>query len=322
MAWIESHQSLAAHRKTRRLSKELGVSKPQAIGHLHLLWWWCMDNAPDGQLSDIDHDEISEVAMWEGEPFTFMQALIASGFVDTSDDGSTVLHDWHDYAGKLIEKREKDRIRKSESRLADSPTAVVKKVSASPKSVQRTSIGQVMDSPKQYGLDVIGQSTDAPCDGAGTVPTVPTVPNQETPTEGDDRPAFWLICKTGEPCQISEAAVLNLLAKYPGTDVRNIGRRLMDYSRKHPRPEKDDPRAWFESKIAQEYEAIQAKRLALSETAAKKAEAIIPHRFWPEWRRYEDRTPDMRDMTEEQYDQLARVKQMAAERHIKQAANG
>ena len=51
MAWIESHQELANHPKTKRFKRALGISTPQAIGHLHLLWWWALDYAQDGSLA-------------------------------------------------------------------------------------------------------------------------------------------------------------------------------------------------------------------------------------------------------------------------------
>ena len=34
-----------------KLARRLGVSLPAAIGHLHLLWWWAMDYAQDGDLT-------------------------------------------------------------------------------------------------------------------------------------------------------------------------------------------------------------------------------------------------------------------------------
>jgi hypothetical protein len=45
MAWIEAHQELAHHPKIRRLARELGVPKAQAIGHLLMLWLWAVSYA-------------------------------------------------------------------------------------------------------------------------------------------------------------------------------------------------------------------------------------------------------------------------------------
>jgi hypothetical protein len=60
MAWLESHQDLRDHPKTARLRRRLGVSLPAAIGHLHLLWWWALTYADDGDLSGYDPDVIAD----------------------------------------------------------------------------------------------------------------------------------------------------------------------------------------------------------------------------------------------------------------------
>lgn len=158
MAWIESHQSLLNHRKTGRLARALNVSKVTAVGHLHAFWWWCMDNAPTGMLAGIDPEDIADGAAWEGEPKAFIDALVYAGFVD-SVPGEECVHDWMDYAGKLIEKREKDAERKRLARHSDSPAP-----SRTPQQpVHRTSTGH-------------------PADGAGTVPNR-TVPHRTEPED-------------------------------------------------------------------------------------------------------------------------------------------
>lgn len=122
MAWIESHQELARHPKTGRFARALNVSRATAIGHLHLLWWWALTFAQDGNLTKFTADEISEAAEWEGSSFTFTDALLNSGFMDDLNpdpfgEGSEhrwILHDWDDYAGRMNDKREqsKERMRR------------------------------------------------------------------------------------------------------------------------------------------------------------------------------------------------------------------
>lgn len=112
MAFIESHQSLGTHLKLRRLARVLRIHRAQAIGHLHFLWWWALDNAPTGNLSALAPAELAEVAEWTGNEEVFLSALKECGWVDA--DGS--LHDWDDYAGRLVEARVSDRLRKREER--------------------------------------------------------------------------------------------------------------------------------------------------------------------------------------------------------------
>lgn len=112
MAWLESHQDLRDHPKTARLRRRLGVSLPAAIGHLHLLWWWALTYADDGDLSGYDPDVIADAGGWDADPGLFVRALTTSGFVD--DD--LRIHDWDDYAGRLIDRRTENARRMREAR--------------------------------------------------------------------------------------------------------------------------------------------------------------------------------------------------------------
>lgn len=114
MAWIESHQSLGDHPKTRKLARLLGIPKVAVIGHLHCLWWWATDYAEDGSLQRYDDLDIAIGAEWDGDPASFLDALVTAGFLDDDEHGLRI-HDWDEYAGKLIERRKAnaERMRKT-----------------------------------------------------------------------------------------------------------------------------------------------------------------------------------------------------------------
>jgi hypothetical protein len=124
MAWIESHQELANHPKTKRLARALGISRVQVIGHLHMLWWWALDYAQDGNLNGYSNEDLADAAMWEGDPDQFVAALIGcginngAGFLEIDSDNNLLLHDWYEYAGKLIERRKANAQRMREKRAA------------------------------------------------------------------------------------------------------------------------------------------------------------------------------------------------------------
>ncbi len=105
MAWIEVHQTLPAHRKIKKLKRELKIKTPQAVGHMVMLWLWAVDNAPDGNLSDIDPNDLAEAAEWSKPGSELVRALISAGFLDEDMQ----LHDWDQYVGRLMEKRETKR---------------------------------------------------------------------------------------------------------------------------------------------------------------------------------------------------------------------
>ncbi|WP_338841816.1 DnaD domain protein [Paenibacillus glucanolyticus] len=115
MAWIESHQALAGHPKTKRCARKLGVTIPTMVGHLHMLWWWALDYAPDGDLSKFEHEDIADAMQFDGDPDLLVRMLIDARFVDQTEE-ELLIHDWFEYGGRLFDKREKNNERKKKSR--------------------------------------------------------------------------------------------------------------------------------------------------------------------------------------------------------------
>jgi len=113
MAWIKSDQSLANHPKLILLARELGITKVKALGHLHLLWYWVLEYADDGELKYLDL--LPDACEWEDDPQKFIEALIKYEFIDQIGE-RYVIHDWLDYSGAFYEKKLYNRIKKQESR--------------------------------------------------------------------------------------------------------------------------------------------------------------------------------------------------------------
>ncbi|WP_308637694.1 DnaD domain-containing protein [Paenibacillus silvisoli] len=129
MAWIELHQSLWTHKKTIILAALLDINETYAAAHLSRFWTWALDNAQDGNLTGLPDRVIAVGAGWQGDASIFAQALVRAGWLDREGD-SLLIHDWHDYAGRLVEKRaaNKERMRGARS----------KKVQERADNVQRT----------------------------------------------------------------------------------------------------------------------------------------------------------------------------------------
>jgi hypothetical protein len=142
VAWIESHQELLEHPKTKKLIRMLGISEVEAIGHLHCLWWWAMDYAQDGDLSCYDVADIADAAHWKSDPQQFVDVLCncgpggKPGFIERTDDWTLAIHDWHKYGGKLLRRRQADAERKKESERI-------------PKDIQRNSEGTPKESARR-----------------------------------------------------------------------------------------------------------------------------------------------------------------------------
>lgn len=145
MAWIELHQSLREHKKVYACSEVLGVSRLEMIGMLVSLWLWALDNAQDGTLGGVSDRTIARVCDFpEKKAGKLVDALRTTGWLDEDKERNClVIHDWYDYAGKLMERRKSDRERKERSRKpAGKPQEVPPDSGTYPPEVQRTDCGQ------------------------------------------------------------------------------------------------------------------------------------------------------------------------------------
>lgn len=114
MIWLPVHTDLPRNIKLKRFSQLLNIKQAQAVGHLVMLWLWTLEVAPKGSLQDFTDAEIAEGAGWtKRDKGVFVAALIEAGFLEYDYR----IHDWEDYAGGLLLKRETDRLRKREERL-------------------------------------------------------------------------------------------------------------------------------------------------------------------------------------------------------------
>ena len=147
MAWIEAHQGLSQHPKTKRLARMLNISVREAVGSLFMFWWWAMEYAEDGDLSDYEATDIADAVQWEGNPEEFLKAMIECGpgnkygFIEKTEDGMFI-HDWEDFSGRYFEKREKNRQRQQKFREKNS---VTRYENVSNESVTRESRGYITE---------------------------------------------------------------------------------------------------------------------------------------------------------------------------------
>jgi hypothetical protein len=112
--WLESHADLRDHPKVDLLMDLLAVTRRDAVGLLHFIWWRTLTYAPSGDLSDFTDGQIARWADWDGDPGHLISALTTAGFMDES----RTVHDWEDFAGRWIDRRQADAARKRDARKA------------------------------------------------------------------------------------------------------------------------------------------------------------------------------------------------------------
>lgn len=106
MPWIQSHSVLRNHKKVREAARELGISRVQLIGHLHLLWHSVIDLCEDGDISCWSIEDISFYAEWQKDPSLFFNAC-KDRFIDVKGRKNSVkiVHDWLEYSWTYLERK-------------------------------------------------------------------------------------------------------------------------------------------------------------------------------------------------------------------------
>ena len=119
--WIEVHDTLPDHPKVLLVADALKVPDAQVIGCLVCVWAWALTKRDDGLLGRQDTRAVERAARWPGKPGRLFAALLEAGWIDETEDGYC-LHNWEQYAGKLLaskaasaQRAEKSRARRAES---------------------------------------------------------------------------------------------------------------------------------------------------------------------------------------------------------------
>lgn len=109
MSWCAIYEDVADNPKTRRLARELNVSRHEAIGLLTCLWLWGLKNADeDGVLQNATNADIalgmkSDRLSADG----LVDGLVLAGWIDRTSDGCLQLHDWADWQAPWYAYRKK-----------------------------------------------------------------------------------------------------------------------------------------------------------------------------------------------------------------------
>jgi len=105
--WIKSHKNLRDNPKLFVLMAVMGWGRAEAIGRLHLLWWWCVDHAEDGDLRRFDDMQIAMAVELDADRGKmFSEALLKGGFLER--EPYFRMHNWWKYAGRYLQSKYKD----------------------------------------------------------------------------------------------------------------------------------------------------------------------------------------------------------------------
>ncbi|WP_300456657.1 hypothetical protein [Desulfobacula sp.] len=98
--------TLPTHPKTIKLMRKAG---DRAFYNLIRLWTFATQNRPDGNLKNMDVDDIEIAADWQGDEGAFVGYLVELRFIDQTD-GGYIIHDWvehNEYASHAEDRSKK-----------------------------------------------------------------------------------------------------------------------------------------------------------------------------------------------------------------------
>lgn len=121
--WLQLDDTLPDNPKVQKLAEMTGLPDTQVMGMLVCVWTWALSQRPDGKMSLLDWRAVERSARWEGVPRALFDAMVAVRLIDSFDTGYA-LHDWSEYTGKMLEHREKDRMRKRPGNSVEVPRKI------------------------------------------------------------------------------------------------------------------------------------------------------------------------------------------------------
>ena len=99
-------RTLKDHRKLFDAADQLEVEPPHMMGCSSRSGCGPSTTPRPASLVDITPRMISRAAQWDGDPEKLAKTLIRAGWIDEKEDGTLEIHDWYEYAGKLIDQRQ------------------------------------------------------------------------------------------------------------------------------------------------------------------------------------------------------------------------
>lgn len=106
MAWIEFHGAkIKRLKKFTDMKRELRLSTNEALGLLGSFWSEAIELSEDGDISKWSPEYLCDLTETKLSPERVWQTLVRTGWIDMTEDGFFIIHDWLDTAGRYLELR-------------------------------------------------------------------------------------------------------------------------------------------------------------------------------------------------------------------------
>ncbi|MDE2020646.1 MAG: hypothetical protein KGJ13_09950 [Patescibacteria group bacterium] len=157
--------------KFKALSRALGQPMCVTVGVLESLWIFAQIQARDGDLTPYSASEIAGWIEYPGDEEKLIDSLIKTGWLDATEDGQILIHDWHEHKPNWLKAI--DARSEQPSQLPD------KEPNKEPSAPPGTELGSIppnnlkpktQPNPKASSTGVLLGDADAPPKTAAKIP--------------------------------------------------------------------------------------------------------------------------------------------------------
>lgn len=137
MAWVEFHGAkIKRLKKFGDMRRELRWSTNEALGFLGSFWSEVIELSEDGDISKWSPQYLCDLTETKLNPERVWQTLVRTGWIDMTEDGLYLIHDWMDTAGRFLEIKYKnypDKLKQIEAKHAQKKIELFREVLDDPK---------------------------------------------------------------------------------------------------------------------------------------------------------------------------------------------
>lgn len=109
MAWVEFHGTrIKRLKKFSDMRRQLNWSANEALGFLGSFWGEVIELAEDGDISKWSPEYLCDLTGITLNPERVWETLVRTGWIDITEDGLFLIHDWLKTAGRYLELKYKN----------------------------------------------------------------------------------------------------------------------------------------------------------------------------------------------------------------------
>ena len=243
-----------SHHKTKKVLRKIG---PEGVICLVRLFCYVGKFRPDGRLDGMDVEDISDAVDWSGDAEELVSTLCGAGFIEQSDDGVYIIHDWEKHnpwaAGanerSLSASKAGKASAEKRAKTAKNQTAAQRISTERSTDVQREGNGRSTESneastpspspsPLRKELEDTSLRSVSSCPEPSAKASEPQQVEQKAKPGNHDQPDLAImtfpLAKKGETFPVTQSDIDEWGESFPGIDLLQELRHCLQWSRDNP----------------------------------------------------------------------------------------